>query len=125
MRFVRVSRAVPLAYLRKSPSFLGTGSLNPKPTNLLNDRMNSRPQLQFKIASEDWEIELIHHLNYKTFVKEIPQHEPPQDGRLVDKFHAENTYVICLCGQQLAGMLALRARRWYSLKTRAMSFVKP
>jgi hypothetical protein len=77
--------------------------------------MNPRPQLQFKIASEDWEIELIHRLNYKTFVKEIPQHEPPQDGRLVDKFHAENTYVICLCGQQLAGMLALRARRPFSL----------
>ena len=77
--------------------------------------MNSRPQLQFKIASEDWEFELIHRLNYKTFVKEIPQHEPPRDDRLVDKFHAENTYVICLCDKQLAGMLALRARRPFSL----------
>ena len=77
--------------------------------------MNSRPQLQFKIASEDGEFELIHRLNYRTFVKEIPQHEPPQDGRLVDKFHSENTYVICLCGNQLAGMLAVRARRPFSL----------
>jgi len=25
--------------------------------------------------------------------------------RLVDKFHAENTYLICLCGRKLAGML--------------------
>ena len=77
--------------------------------------MNSRPQFQFKIASEDWEVELIHRLNYKTFVKEIPQHEAPQGDRLVDKFHAENTYVICLCGNQLAGMLAVRGRRPFSL----------
>ncbi len=77
--------------------------------------MNERPPFQFKIASEDWEFELIHRLNYQTFVEEIPQHQPSATRRLVDKFHAENTYLIGLCGGELAGMLALRGRRPFSL----------
>jgi aspartate aminotransferase-like enzyme/GNAT superfamily N-acetyltransferase len=72
-------------------------------------------ELVFKIASEDWEFEQIHRLNYRTFVDEIPQHSPNPEGRLVDRFHAENTYVICLQGRRLAGMLALRAKRPFSL----------
>ena len=36
--------------------------------------MSSRPPLVFKSATEDWEFEQIHRLNYKTFVEEIPQH---------------------------------------------------
>ena len=77
--------------------------------------MNERPAFQFKIATEDWEFELIHRLNYQTFVEEIPQHQPSATRRLVDKFHAENTYLIGLCGGELAGMLALRGRRPFSL----------
>lgn len=71
--------------------------------------------LEFKVATEDWEFELIHQLNYKTFVEEIPQHEPGAARRLVDKFHPENTYLICLCNKSLAGMLAVRAQRPFSL----------
>lgn len=77
--------------------------------------MNDRSPLQFKIATEEWEIELIHRLNYKTFVEEIPQHARSQDGRLVDKFHEENTYLICLCERRLVGMLAARGQRPFSL----------
>lgn len=68
-----------------------------------------------KIASEDWEFEQIHRLNYATFVEEIPQHRPRPDKRLIDKFHAENTYLICLDHHQLIGMVALRDRRPFSL----------
>ncbi len=75
----------------------------------------SASELIFKIASEDWEFEQIHRLNYRTFVDEIPQHAPNQEGRLVDRFHAENTYLICLQGRRLVGMLALRAKRPFSL----------
>jgi hypothetical protein len=71
--------------------------------------------LEFKIAAEEWEFDLIHQLNYKTFVEEIPQHEPGPGRRLVDKFHSENTYLICLSGKYLAGMLAMRAQRPFSL----------
>ncbi|HVV00550.1 MAG TPA: GNAT family N-acyltransferase [Verrucomicrobiae bacterium] len=77
--------------------------------------MSTRPPLVFKFASEDWEFEEIHRLNYKTFVEEIPQHKASPTQRLVDKFHAENTYLICLCGRKIAGMLAVRGNRPFSL----------
>src|SRR5438034_1295085 len=77
--------------------------------------MSSPTPLVFKPASEDWEFELIHRLNYKTFVEEIPQHQASPSHRLVDKFHAENTYLICLSGRKLAGMLAVRGNRPFSL----------
>jgi aspartate aminotransferase-like enzyme len=74
-----------------------------------------RSPLVFKFASEDWEIEQIHRLNYRTFVQEIPQHQASPTHRLVDKFHAENTYLICLHDQKLVGMLAARGNRPFSL----------
>jgi len=77
--------------------------------------MSARAPLVFKFASEDWEFEAIHRLNYKTFVEEIPQHEKSPAERLVDKFHAENTYLICLNGRKLLGMLAVRGNRPFSL----------
>jgi aspartate aminotransferase-like enzyme len=77
--------------------------------------MSVRPPLVFKFATEDWEFEQIHRLNYKTFVEEIPQHHASPSHRLVDKFHAENTYLICLCGSKLVGMLAVRGNRPFSL----------
>ena len=69
----------------------------------------------FKVASEDWEFEQIHRLNYRTFVEEIPQHQSNTGNRLVDKFHEENTYVICLQDNQLVGMSAIRGTRPFSL----------
>ena len=77
--------------------------------------MSAHTPLVFKTASEDWEFEAIHRLNYKTFVEEIPQHEKSPTHRLVDKFHAQNTYLICLSGRTLAGMLAVRGDRPFSL----------
>ena len=77
--------------------------------------MSTRAPLVFKFASEDWEFEQIHRLNYRTFAEEIPQHQRSNTQRLVDKFHAENTYLICLCENQLAGMLAVRSNRPFSL----------
>jgi hypothetical protein len=71
--------------------------------------------LIFKIAAEPTEFEQIHRLNYRTFVEEIPQHHPNPSKRLIDRFHDENTYVICLRGSQLLGMLALRTGRPFSL----------
>jgi len=71
--------------------------------------------LQFKVASEDWEFEQIHQLNYRTFVEEIPQHQPSATPRLVDKFHNENTYLICVSSNRIVGMIAARGRRPFSL----------
>jgi len=69
----------------------------------------------FKIATEEWEFEQIHELNYRTFVEEIPQHEASDSLRRVDVFHEENIYVIALLGREVVGMLALRAERPFSL----------
>lgn len=71
--------------------------------------------LIFKIADTTQEFEQIFRLNYKTFVEEIPQHEKNEELRLVDKFHSENTYLICRDGDRLLGMLAVRDKRPFSL----------
>ena len=77
--------------------------------------MIAQEPLTFKFATEDWEFEQIHRLNYKTFVEEIPQHHPSPTQRLVDRFHAENTYLIGLQNRKLVGMLAVRGTRPFSL----------
>ena len=71
--------------------------------------------LIFKIASEPSEFEQIKALNYKTFVEEIPQHEENEDQLLTDKFHDENTYLICLKHDKLVGMICVRSNRPFSL----------
>jgi N-acyl-L-homoserine lactone synthetase len=77
--------------------------------------MTTELNLDFRIAQYDWEFEQIHRLNYKTFVEEIPQHAPNAERRLVDKFHAQNTYLTCWKGDQLVGMLCARDQRPFSL----------
>ena len=71
----------------------------------------------FKVADQPWEFEAIHALNYSTFVQEIPQHSSNHQRKLVDKYHEENTYVICVNDneQRLAGMVACRDKRPFSL----------
>jgi aspartate aminotransferase-like enzyme len=69
----------------------------------------------FKIAKHDDEFEQIHRLNYQIFVEEIPQHAPNNEKKLVDPFHNENTYLICLKDEQLIGMIAVRDKRPFSL----------
>ncbi len=79
--------------------------------------MTKQPEseLNIKLASEEWEFEQIHRLNYRTFAEEIPQHAPNAEKRLVDRYHAENTYVIALQQGGVIGMLALRGARPFSL----------
>jgi aspartate aminotransferase-like enzyme/predicted N-acetyltransferase YhbS len=71
----------------------------------------------YKIAEQPWEIDAVHALNYKTFVEEIPQHEANPYKKLADKFHEENTYIICADEEReiLAGMIAFRDKRPFSL----------
>ena len=71
--------------------------------------------LRFKLATEPRELEQVHRLNYRTFVEEIPQHAPNEDGALVDRFDRENAYVICRRGDRVLGMIAVRAQRPFSL----------
>lgn len=78
--------------------------------------MTDKQEYMFKIANNEYEFQQIHQLNYETFVEEIPQHEQNQDRMLIDKFHDENTYLICIKDQQLIGMMAVRDQRPFSLE---------
>ncbi|MFD1929676.1 aminotransferase class V-fold PLP-dependent enzyme [Sporosarcina siberiensis] len=69
----------------------------------------------YKIAETYTEYEQIHKLNYKTFAEEIPQHERNETHMLVDKFHHENTYIICIFDGRVIGMIAIRSKRPFSL----------
>jgi aspartate aminotransferase-like enzyme/GNAT superfamily N-acetyltransferase len=75
-------------------------------------------ELHYKIADRQEEFDAIHRLNYQTFVEEIPQHAPNATGLLVDRFHDENAYAICLAGSRLIGMVAGRCQRPFSLDTK-------
>ncbi|HEU5138724.1 MAG TPA: aminotransferase class V-fold PLP-dependent enzyme [Bacillales bacterium] len=77
--------------------------------------MITTSSLTFKIASEPSEFEQIYQLNYKTFVGEIPQHEENAENRLIDRFHEENTYIICADEENIIGMIAVRGSRPFSL----------
>ena len=67
------------------------------------------------VATEAEEFEQIHALNYRTFVEEVPQHHPNPERRLVDRFHDENTYVVCKVGEAVIGMVCVRDRRPFSV----------
>jgi GNAT superfamily N-acetyltransferase len=75
---------------------------------------SSVERLAYRIA-EPSEFDAIHRLNYVTFVEEIPQHSPNPERRLIDRFHAENIYVICLANGRLVGMVCGRCERPFSL----------
>ena len=72
-------------------------------------------ELLFKIATEPDEFRQIRELNYRTFVEEIPQHSPTPDRSLTDRFERESTYFVCLSGEEVVGMIAVRCNRPFSL----------
>lgn len=67
------------------------------------------------MVSEEWEREQVHRLNHAGFAVEVGQHPVSADGRLVDRFDAENTYFGAFEGERLVGMIALRGERPFSL----------
>ncbi|MEW9110170.1 MAG: aminotransferase class V-fold PLP-dependent enzyme [Cytobacillus gottheilii] len=71
--------------------------------------------LIYKVAAEADEYKQIYELNYQTFVEEIPQHQENTEKRLIDKFDEENTYIIAKDGAEVVGMIAVRAKRPFSL----------
>ncbi len=75
-------------------------------------------QLLFKLADNADEIDQIQALHYRTFVEEIPQHPANAERRYVDRFHADNVYVIGRLGERVIATLALRGRRPFSLDSK-------
>jgi len=75
-------------------------------------------QYLFKQAESKQEFEQVHRLNHRTFVDEIPQHEPTGTGILVDKFHHKNVYLIVLRDDQVVGMLSVHDQPPFSVADR-------
>ncbi len=73
---------------------------------------------QFKRAETRQEFEQIHCLNYRTFVSEIPQHEDPGSGVLVDKFHGKSAYLIVLREGRVVGMVSTHDQPPFSVAER-------
>jgi aspartate aminotransferase-like enzyme/GNAT superfamily N-acetyltransferase len=71
-------------------------------------------ELRFKVAAAS-EFEQIFRLGYETFIEEIPQYPPNPEHRHVDRFHAENTYLVAMADDTVVGMIAVRDRRPFSL----------
>ncbi len=94
------------------------------PLRLVSAAHGTRPlavrigNIVFKKAVLPDEIAQIHHLNYKTFVREIGQHTDPGRPQLVDKFHDRNLYLIAKHGEQLVGMLAVHDQPPFSVASR-------
>lgn len=74
--------------------------------------------LLIKVADQPWELDEICRLNHQTFSVEIPQHNENSGGMLIDKFHEENQYIICLDKSELVGMVAFRHLRPFSLDSK-------
>ena len=72
----------------------------------------------FKRADAGNEFEQIHRLNYRTFVEEIPQHAASRRGRLIDKFHAKNTYFVALLEGRVVGILSVHDQPPFSVADR-------
>ncbi len=72
----------------------------------------------FKRADTDQEFEQIHCLNFRTFVDEIPQHENPGNGRLVDKFHDKSVYFIVVRDGRVVGMVSSHDQPPFSVAER-------
>ncbi|HMC65971.1 MAG TPA: aminotransferase class V-fold PLP-dependent enzyme [Gemmataceae bacterium] len=60
----------------------------------------------FKRAETSEELEQVHQLNYRTFVREIPQYPDDGNGYLIDKFHDKNIYFVCLRSDRVVGMIS-------------------
>jgi len=75
-------------------------------------------RLRIKIASEPWELEQVYGLTYRTFVEEIPQHSPNEEGRLVDQRLERSVCYVCLDGRRLRGMVVVSGKRPFSLDTK-------
>ncbi len=75
-------------------------------------------EIAYGLATCSADIESIHRLNYRAFVEEIPQHPPNAERRLVDRFHAQNTYVLAKRDAEVIGMVCLRGERPFSLEAK-------
>ncbi len=74
-----------------------------------------RNRYRFKQAVTEDELEQIFRLNHSVFAGELAQYPQLPGGRLVDKFHDKNTYLIAVCAEVVVGMIALHDQPPFSV----------
>ena len=70
---------------------------------------------RFKQAGTEEELEQIFRLNHAVFAGELEQYPRLPSGRLIDKFHDKNAYLIALSGDAIVGMIALHDQPPFSV----------
>jgi predicted N-acetyltransferase YhbS len=70
---------------------------------------------RFKRAETQDEFDQLFRLNHATFAGELEQYPTLESGRLVDKFHDKNLYVIALLENEVVGMISLHAEPPFSV----------
>src|SRR5262245_61897629 len=78
----------------------------PAPQRWRMPRMLQIGRYVFKRAETSEELKQVHQLNYRTFVREIPQYPDDGNGYLIDKFHDKNIYFVCLRSDRVVGMIS-------------------
>ncbi len=73
---------------------------------------------EFRYAESEEDFAAVHELNYRTFVREIPQHHDSGNGLLIDKFHQKNRYLIAEKQGRMVGMLSAHDTPPFSIADR-------
>ena len=68
---------------------------------------DTTPGMIVKIAEADAALAAVHRINRRVYAEELGQDPTRADGRLVDRFHGDNTYIIALVDDEVVGMMAL------------------
>lgn len=64
-----------------------------------------RTELHVRSARSAADFDAIRRLNEEVFAREIGQHEPSEDGRLIDQFEARSRFYTAWRGDELVGMV--------------------
>jgi acetyltransferase (GNAT) family protein len=70
---------------------------------------------QIKPPENESEFEQMFRLNHDVFAGELGQYPRAASGRLVDKFHVKNRYLVALAGGRVAGMIAFHMEPPFSV----------
>ena len=73
---------------------------------------------RFKRAETEDEFDQLFRLNHATFASELEQYPTLASGRLVDRFHDKNRYLIALAGPEVIGMISMHDQPPFSVAGR-------
>jgi hypothetical protein len=76
---------------------------------------------RFKIAETPEEYDGLRRLNHLAFAEELGQHEPTENGLLVDRFEDKSAYLIAVQGREVTGMIATHSQPPWSIESRLPS----